>query len=166
MQRLAGQKGGSFKISYFSGSSDGSTDSTFFNDLDLIDSTFQIRHVHVWWSERSITGLKMKYTNGKELMRGKNSLGESASMTCAQGEKIIAVKLYSARTRTQGLTTISGIRLVTSNAEAYEFLDAQSEYRDVKAFHSHAPGFDWSLKGFYGEYGAAFDKLGLVWGKD
>ena len=182
-------------------------------------SSMSMRHVHVWWADGALAGIHTHLADGRSLAHGSTPPTKAAgavngvvatrapaslpisssSLTLKASERIIAVKIFAARRPSARLVTarprdrkaIACLRLVTSAAEMVDFWNPGDKYADVETLTTQAPGPDWSLAGFYGEFvenggkteaeqwdcddsgsgNAAttapciFERLGVIWGK-
>ena len=156
---------GSLLMSDYIGGFASPDDATYFNDLAKLQDKLFIQQIRVWWSYGSIVGINISFNTGQEVMHGEG-FGSNTAFTLSQGERIIGVKLFSARSPVREVSTVTSIRFITTHSETHDFGNPKDDWLETTTMYSLAPQLNWCLKGFYGESNKAFTKLGLIWGKE
>lgn len=142
-----------------------------FNDLDTIDESWIPNNVYLWHNGRILTGTSMSYTNGRTIRHGRcegtrddTSIG--SVMDDGRRNGLIDAHLKAAPESPWGFSVVNWFEMYPiSGASARIKPDGRSSGGE-HSFYTTAPAPGWTVRGFWGQVGDAFDRLGVVWGKD
>ncbi|KAK4169843.1 hypothetical protein QBC43DRAFT_283408 [Cladorrhinum sp. PSN259] len=160
-----------------------------FNALDKIDVDWTIKSIAFASKEGKLTGLKVLYQNGRELVHGSF---ERAVWTCEIRSDIVVVKIIAGRAVSGGKGYVDTVEMVRADevvggtgrkgelglaewpldvATARYLGEGESRVKeDLGVVVERAPNLGgnakWSVRGFYGEcQDGVISRLGVVWGR-
>lgn len=154
----------------------------FFNALDTIDVSWTIKTIGFASVSGKLSGLKVVYHNGKEVVHG--SYEGNEKWTCNVQSELAVVRIVAGKLASEADGAfIDTIEFVRRGAEGslpawplqvstLRFLGEGDERvsKSISSIVEEAPkiGYTtWSIRGFYGEYnGDIITRLGVVWGVD
>lgn len=174
-----------FAGKFFMGSSI-STDAVgtvkYFNALDEIDINWQIKSIGFACNSGRLSGLKVTYHNGKELLQGVYA-PETERWVCDVRSDLSIVKITAGKIDEAGPAYIDTFEFIREDAKGIlpawpldlstmRFL-GEGDVRvskNVTEVVESAPkigGVKWSIRGFYGEEsGGLITRLGVIWGRE
>ncbi|KAG4255468.1 hypothetical protein FPRO04_04000 [Fusarium proliferatum] len=168
-----GHKADNWRIGTITGREASSTSGTVFNDLDILDKTYVLSHIAVWYNDHHVVGVELKYMNGQAILHGtKDQQFQTSSYSLQPQEKVCFVGIES-HTDTLGSIWIDTIRIGT-NRDIW-VVEAPKRFAQHRTYATKAPrpmgDNEWDLKGFYGSFDASLGangitQLGPIWGRE
>ncbi|KAH8807212.1 hypothetical protein F5884DRAFT_899650 [Xylogone sp. PMI_703] len=166
-----GHKSANWRIGQINGRSKHPVKEQSFNDLDVLDKTYVVSRITVWYDDTRIVGVQLKYQNGQVIPHGStDGSNQSVSYDFQFQEKVCFIGLESHTDTTRNIWVDTMHMGSTLNIWVVE---PPKRFKDNKKFEIKAPrpsGNDsWDLKGFYGSFDPkekGFTQLGPIWGKE
>ena len=155
-------------------------DATFY-DRDDISTKSTVTKVEFWGKDNCITAYRLTYQDGKTVPskhdepRYKNigTRAPDSTFNLISGDKIVHVVIDAAKTTNiVDHSVCVRIALITLKGGHHFYdpsnLTPEHHKKDETRTHliTRSPHSSWSLKGFWGQQGDAFTRLGVFWGKD
>ena len=155
--------------------------SGFFNAMDVIDVNWQIKAIGFASDKGMLSGLKVFYHNGRELVHGVYTK-ETERWVCDVKSELAIVKITAGKLKVDGPAYIDTVEFVRGDQQGVlpawplhlatlRFL-GEGDVRvskDVSEVVEPAPkmgNVNWSVRGFYGECTGGFiSRLGVIWGR-
>ncbi|CVL12395.1 uncharacterized protein FPRN_03601 [Fusarium proliferatum] len=168
-----GHKADNWRIGTITGREASSTSGTVFNDLDVLDKTYVLSHIAVWYNDHHVVGVELKYMNGQAILHGtKDQQFQTSSYSLQPQEKVCFVGIES-HTDNLGSIWIDTIRVGT-NRDIW-VVEAPKRFTQHHTYAAKAPrpmgDNEWDLKGFYGSFDTTLGvngitQLGPIWGRE
>lgn len=149
---------------------------TVFNDFSVVTNSHIVKSVSVWTNDKKgssfIVAYQLDFTDKPSHFRshdGKpghppNSTLKTFAVTNV-GDHITSVQITAGKFPDFPVKVISSITLTTAKGQSAKLgMDAPPEQSDT--LWTDAPVANYSFKGFWGESGSAFDRLGVFYGLD
>lgn len=166
-----GHKAANWRIGQINGRSEHPAKEQSFNDLDVLDKTYVVSRIAVWYDDTRLVGVQLNYKNGQIISHG-NTDGRNQSVSYDfQFEDNVCFMGLESHADASGNIWVDTMRMgSTLNVWVVE---PSKRFKDNRMYEAKAPrpsGNDnWDLKGFYGSFDPkekGFTQLGPIWGKE
>lgn len=154
----------------WAGEIDPVNESTFFNDMDVLDSSWVISKMIIYHTATWFTGIRTTYTNGKQICHGDCTRSTFREWDMSNAARDRIVKVCFRRSMTHNRWFIDGLYLYSARAKVYG-MSTETPGSDsgwMSYFDGPSNGH-WSFRGFWGNDFApdtGFLSLGCVWGRE
>ena len=139
-------------------------------DFDKVINTATVSKIEVSLKDNKyIEGYKLSFRNNSyaEINHGTLTPPNVKKFDVDANDKITAVTLHAGRVVDFGTTkVIYGIGIATARAKSAYLGADHDKVTEPEDLLSNAPHMNWSFKGLWYEQGAAFDRMGIVYGRD
>ncbi|EXL96786.1 hypothetical protein ACKRZS_005818 [Fusarium odoratissimum] len=149
---------------------------TIINDFPSVTNSHIVKSVSVWINNKSsnnyIVAYQLDFTDKPSLFRSHdntpghppNSTPKTFAVTNV-GDRITSVQITAGKFPDFPVKVVSSITLATAGGQSAKLgMDVPPDQSDT--LWTDAPVANYSLRGFWGESGSAFDRLGVFYGLD
>lgn len=158
-----------FHMTGFAGDHSSHDPGTFTHNFGSLSRKSAISKIEVWVVQNHIAALQVSYHNNHPQPQtlGKRPANVTPKIfEVPEDQKITSMVISAAKADYQQTKVVYGFKFTTDMQKTAFIGHEDQGETDIDHLAVEAPEEGWSLKGFWGQYGDALDRVGGFWGKD